>query len=365
MPVDESKFGLSAARQVWEGATRPSLTAVAGTLLLVVFQLAAMSGYWTPERMAAMDRTLLLKYGHDYDAWVTMTAHRLRYQPAAGLDVLYVTNSSGRHSIQSVEAVSQQVSDLVGEPVRFEMLATGAQTLWEAEILLDQLADNFRGVVIISTSVNRLTSTPEQLQHLASNPRLGLDSVSHTSRLHAAGIATPQQSGVYLLVHARFFALRRRALMKNLLLGTRAYTPHRYRDGEFALEREWIATTPRFMKRMQRFEEYSDANFKVLSEVIGRLRKRGIQVALNEAPRHPRLVQLFGDDFEIYQDAVQSFARAESVPLWQLDDTVALQASEFRDWGHITEPAARERYQAELGRRIAVMLNTKKEESTK
>jgi len=349
-----------ATAAVWEGATRTSLFTAMGLLLLAIAQLGFLCLVVTPERIARMDPGVLMSGPHDYDVQATVAAQQLARLPQPETGVVFVTTSSGRHAITGEETLSEQLSALAGEPVRFHLIASGRQSVWQTVQILDQLPTDFRGVVLITVGPSRLGTGRDALAREVRWPRLGLDSGWLREEIELAGLAPTRNAGVYFLDQGRFFATRRRAFVRNALFGRPTYRIHRFNFPGRASEVRWQALLPEFDQRMDRaLGEEGERDLAVLERTVTRLRERAdVSVALVESTRHPRIIEMYGARYPHYRRRVQAAADRAGVPMWDLDREAGLVAADFFDWTHLGSRESRRRYQSVLAQRAAELLRS-------
>lgn len=352
------------AREFSQGATAPSLVACFGSLALALAQILLMCWTWTPERLAQVDPSRLMSSPYDYDAYVTLAANRLIQTPPAGRAVVWVSTSGGRHSIDDAGALAADLAERIHDPVQVELLATGAQTLWESAALLDALPDPFDGVALVTVGPSRLAWSPERLVELSRSPRLALDAASFQGALEAHGISVREPTGIYFLDHASFFLARRLPLLLQGIVPGPTYSAHRYPDGEQATEAQWAQSERTILERKRVLAENTQLNLEILAGIVTRVRARGGRVALIESPRHPRALELWGESYELYWEQLERFARERDLELWDLDAEAGVDADNMRDWSHIRTPEIRVRYRRALAARLAPLLAEPNRESS-
>ena len=346
---------------VWEGVTRTSLLTVAGVVLFAAAQLAALCLLITPDRMARMNPGLMMAGPHDFDVQATVAAQRVARTAPPSTGVVLVTTSSGRHAIADEASFAEELSKLTGREVRFDLVASGRQSVWQLVQILDQLPETFSGVVLVTVGPSRFAKGREALARELRWPRLGLDSNWLRDEVTRAGLPSQWQTGVYFLDQGRFFAARRRQIVRNAILGGPTYQLHRFNFPGRASEARWEQLLPEFDRRMdQALGEEGALTRSVLERTIARVRERAdVQIALVEATRHPRIVAMYGSRYPRYRQEVAEMAARADVPLWQLDAEAGITASDFYDWTHLGSQPARSRYQSVLARRTANLLAAK------
>ena len=104
-------------------------------------------------------------------------------------------------------------------------------------------------------------------------------------------------------------------------------------------------------------EERVEGMLGLLEKLVTRLRARGsTRVVLVECTRHPRVLEMRGEVEVRYRKVMEEFARRMNLDYLQLGEEAAVKAEDFHDWGHISSPDARRRYQAALVQHLARVL---------
>jgi hypothetical protein len=333
-----------------EGALRPSLPACLGTLALVATQTLILSLVVSEETVARLEPTTLMSGVTDWDAYITVKALALKHREDSNPVVVCTGDSLIMAAVDDPADVARELRSSVG-PVDFEFLATYGQSLWDTVTILDQLPKDARGAVVIGVSPVRMMDDVSRLRRLASSPRLALSSPAFEDEARRAGQPLPWRTGVYFLDHSRWFAAR-----PSMVLGwlTEPVEP----DMHYVVrllpawkDEDWEKPT-RIASRLSQ-PENMPSMFAMLERAVRRLQAReNVRVAVLEMPRHPRLAAVFRRAIEEYQTRICDFAERMKVAHWRLDDEARLAPEDFSDPVHISNAAARRRFQRVLTRRI-------------
>lgn len=354
MMKQAGRMGLQAWEAFLDGLQSRSLLACLGMLLLVTMQMAALSFFVTEEAVSGIEAGVLMSAPDDYDAHVTVEALRLKHGQSRNLTVVCTGDSMISEALDDPDRIASQLSELVG-PVDFSFLATDLQTLWETVILLDQLPETFRGVVIIPLSPLQVMHGQQRLKKVLASPRMALYSETFDLEVRKAGLSPPPQCGVYFIDHNRFFVAR------TSVMGKWSIEP-------VALDRHMLTRTdpPWTEATWKRNEaklrdlvhlENMPEMFELLERMLLRLRKReGVQVVLLDLPRHPRTMAIFGDAEQEYETRLSQLANRLDVPCWSLTQDACIEPEDFHDPAHLGSTDARRRFQAVVCQRISQLL---------
>jgi hypothetical protein len=337
-----------------EGLLRPSLPACVGMVLLVGTQIAVMCFIVTEESVSRVGSLVLITKETDYDADVTVNVLRLKHGDCQNPTVVCMGDSLMGECLDDPERMASELSPMVG-PVDFRFLATDSQTLWEAVILLDQLPQNFQGVVVIPLSPIQVSHGVARLEQILASPRMPMYSSAFDAEVERAGLPVPSRTGVYFVDHSRFF-VPRMSLMRKRLLGPVKMNRHALTE----VTPEW--TDDEWKKYEARIRdlvvsENMPSMFALLERLVERLKAReGVQVAVLDMPLHPRTAAIFGQAFMEYQSHLSAFAARTNTAVWRLTEEAKLGPNDFRDFGHVGHIDARKRFQTALCRRLANLL---------
>jgi hypothetical protein len=343
------------ARILVTAAIRPSPAAAIGSVLLALVQIAITCVFLTPSYVAGLADTALMKSHMDFDGVVTVVANRLKHGSRRGLNVVFTGDSVAMEAIDDESRFERDLTERLGRKVDFWFVASHGQTLWETAIVLDQLPEEYRGVVVICVGPRLMMVGLGRLQNLVESPRLALYSPSFDEELRCFGLTAPKKTGIYFVDFGRFFVARRNVLFRMFLEPWNANIHHYTDNFPGWAEADWQEGLPKAGKRLQ--PQSLPSMLAVMRRQIERLKQRQITVVLVEKPCHPRLREAYGQPYRDYRDAIDSFVEEMSVEYWQLDSAANITGDDFHDWAHMSNPEARTRFQKVLTDRIAELLD--------
>jgi len=337
-----------------EGLLRPSLPACVGMMLLVGAQIVVLCFVVTEEFVSRVGSLVLITDETDYDADVTVNVLRLKHGHCQNPTVVCTGDSLIGECLDDPDRMTSELSRLVC-PVDFRFLATDSQTLWETVILLDQLPQNFRGVVVIPLSPSRMSHGKARLEQILASPRMPMYSPAFDAEVKRAGLSLPSRSGVYFVDHSRFFVARM-SLMRKRLLGPVKMNRHavtertpKWTDGK------WKEKEARIRDLV--VSENMPPMFALLERLVERLKPRdGVQVVVLDMPLHPQTAAILGKAEMDYQSRLSAFAARTNIACWRLTEEAQLRTEDFCDFGHLGRADARKRFQAAFCRRLANLL---------
>ncbi len=349
----------STLRAFWHGASRPSLVAAVGAILLGLGQIAVAAAILTTERVARFPLGFLMEDAFDYYGYVTQQALKMSSANGAPPTVVLFGTSASRCALADHDAFGRRLGEAVGRTVDFRLLATGSQTLWEASAVAEHLPADLSGVVLVEISPWRLGAGPERLRELIEQPRLGLDSRILRDAARAEGFEIPEPTGRYLIDHGPFLVSRRWTLLRNALFGPPKYSEVPRNTHHVVDEQRMLETVEVMEERMAAFTEGGAQAAPVLRELVAELRRRpGLRVALFQSVVHPRLLGIYGDRYPAYLEFSAALANELDLPLWQPGTEARLETKDFRDWIHIYTRDAQDRYADALANELVPILTT-------
>lgn len=329
---------------LWEGATRPSLTAAIGIPMFAFAQLAVLVLFLTPALVARVDAGYLM--GSPWDQYGYATAHTIQLEQAnsAAPSVVVLGASATRHLFEDHREYAKRLAREVGRPVELHFLVTADQTVWESAAILDHVPERFRGVVLIGVQPSRLVSEYDQLAELMRWPRLGLRSPSMEEVARARGLEVRPLRGIYFLDNLDFLLARRYAILRNVLTGPQAYALHGRRIDTRISPEEKAGQLERIGKRMAIWEAGHDENLELLARTIERLAERpDLEVVVFEAPLHPLVKRTYPDGYARYRRMLEERVARLGVVYVDLGASAALRAEDFHDMWHLSRGGGRER----------------------
>lgn len=337
-----------------EGATRPSLAACAGTLVLVLVQLVLFCTVFSESFVAGLRPSALMLHEHDWRALVTVKSLALKHRDSTQSVVVCTGDSTIMAALEDPDRIGVDLASEAG-PVPFEFLATGAQSLWETVIVLDQLPNDFHGVVVISVNPLRLTDSMAMLERSLDVPRLALSSDAFDREVKLAGLTPLPRYGVYLLDQSHWFALRASLVIKSLVVAVEPNV-HSFMNELPVWDEDTWNDNILAVQQLQQLDRMPK-RFELLERTVRRMQLRDkVRVALLNVPLNPRIVAKVAKSIDQYDLRMAELVKRTGVTYWQLADEVSLSADDYFDPGHLSNVEARRQCQHILTRRIKRLL---------
>jgi hypothetical protein len=341
-------------REFWTGLTRPSWSALGLTLAVAVLLFLLAARLVTPGLVSEAGRYLAEDGADDY-AFATAHAIDLAEASPQRPTIVVVGASCTRDGLLREGEFADLVGGYAGTPVKVVNLTTGGQTLWESAALLDQLAPDFQGVVVVGVSPVLMRRSPAVLAQIVAQPRLGIVSDVLDAEAERLGIPVPPRIGVYLWDQRPFLLGRVRALARNLMNGP--VRPQRHQ----ALGRRPL--DPRALR--ERVTELwanldvTGANFERHLATLGRVLDSlqvhpGVRVVIAEAPASRSFRAVLARGYEEHVRQMRAFGRERRVPYWNVTD--AVREGDYYDYCHLRTSEGQRRFTDALARRLAPML---------
>lgn len=358
-------------RNYWQafldGATQPSLPALVGTLGVAVIIFGLMLTLLTPDLMATKGYGYLLTDPTDDYAYLTSETLRIRKAASSQTSVAVLGNSFFQEALEA-SSLERELQDQTHQPITVYKLTAGGLFLWEELCILDNLPQQFQGMVVLQMEPAFLAFERERLKGgITRHSRLALYCPAFDEEMQLARVSPPQWTGNYFIDHYKFFVARLPALLKNLLTGPVPWSDHNAEQWRLPTKLQWERAVKNLGQWQQSYHAYRTANFGVYARLLQRLHRSGqIQVALVEILVNPRarsLVFASSDTkslYEEYQADMKRFAQEMNVPYLDFTDTTELHAHDFIDHIHLKSSQARQRYTVELARRLAEILRSTK-----
>lgn len=348
--------------QFIEGLTQPSLPALIGTVGVATSVFCWCVIFITPTFIATTGYGYFINGATDEYGYLTSEVLRIKQTPAQQLSIALVGESSLREAISDVTQLNHWVEEKIGQPVVSYDLMAGSLSHWEAVCILDNLNENFRGIVVLYISPNALARKNDYLAELVRYPRLALDCPSFDAEVRLAGLTVPKRFNNYFLSHYSFFIARQSALL-NLITGQVQLERHKIARWESVMNQQRWQLAIQQVKQWLEGENYHynrQANLGVYARLIQRLQQsKQIQVALVESVRNPKVESIIYATpaakqlYDEYQIDVKKFVHKNNVFYWNIGKRVNLQPEDFVDHTHLKDHQSRQRYTLALAELLA------------
>ncbi len=332
------------AREIVRGATRPSLPALLGALV-VALGWAVFAAVAVTPRLVAAHAGPVLSIGFDR-ARATDIALRLRFSTDRHPGLVLLGASDMREAVVDATELGRRVGAHLGEPVAVHDLTVDGIHLLEIAELAACLPDGFRGVLVIGISPTQLGLPArvmvDRLDQEMKLSGLACDAGVLAEEYRHAGLPAPPSTGIYVLDHFPFFASRRHDLIR-AGLGHRPVERHRWLDREPLSLEEMLGRSGSARATLAGYAEHRPENLRMLTRILERARRRGrVEIVLVETPRNPELDgvlyprALLAD----HRERLLRFAREHALTYCDLGAEAGLRPPDFTDEHHLRSLAA-------------------------
>lgn len=357
-------------RAFWRGATRPSLASLLLALTVNVIIVAALCVSVTP-RTIVDKNGFLLTYRHDNHAVVTAKALTLHSSAeSSARSIVVLGTSTTVLCITSEQGLAELVREKSGIDAVAHDMCMDAQSTWEMAALVNYLPSHFSGVVVFGMTPGLLSNGVAEgtgvylssLSEVLDSHRLGFVSHALDAEARLAGLHVPFRTGIYVWDNRNFFLSRRRAIVRNLLLGPLVYADPMDAEWLSTLNREesWRKTEAELPDLIARYEKYSQLNLSVIRRITVDFRPSSrVSFLVMASPINPAWgTRPTGAAFHSrYLDDVRQFASENEMPFLDISAKAGLVSEDFADArGHIGNRPARERCTGVLASRVAHLL---------
>ncbi|OQW91830.1 MAG: hypothetical protein BWK79_16040 [Beggiatoa sp. IS2] len=351
-------------REFIEGATKPSIAALLGTLGVAGVVFLACLTVITPKFMATTGYGYFMTNPVDEFAYLTSETLRIVNTNPQPVSVILVGTSSTREALAGTHDLEQLLAAKIQQPVNVYDLTSGNLNHWEAACMLDSLRGHFHGVAVLEISTLMLAYGHDRLQIIADQPRLALDCPAFTEELRLASITVPPTSANYFLRHYKFFISRSHAILLNLIRGPVVRNPNKIAGwGAPSAQRRKMGQQ-RFLEVLDVYQANSPPNFAVYQRMMAASQANGqVKVALVEALRNPEIDEIMFTTkpagkqvYAEYQATVTQFAQQNATPYWDIGSVAHFKAADFSDHTHLQSPTARQQYTEMLATHLAELL---------
>lgn len=344
----------------WQAATRPSVPAAAGMLLVLVLSFVVPAMTLSPAWLASVPTGYFLESEIDNHGLITWTALRIQQgevqAKTAAADVALIGGSTILHALPTDEELQDLFERRVPGAGRIYNLCGGALKFPDYIALIDNLKEHVTGAIVLNVSMRHLMLTADEWENRRESPFIGLSSDFLDAESRRLGIEPAARSGNYFIDHHKFLATRLLPAFEHFFRGP--IEPTRYINlgpQQSALRLfEWRQERFADLREKIYVEEHG-RNLEVLARMIATIREgRPTQVVLLESPLNPRYERKL--DLTHYLETMREFAAEHGVAYWDLSEDARLKPRDFEDYGHVYSEAARGRFAGRLMERLAVLL---------
>ena len=344
--------------EFWAGATRPSLPALAGTIV-VLFALTLLSVFGLDGRfIGGPGYGYVVSGPEDEYGFLAAEVQRFIHFPPEGESVIILGSSSLREAVTGSVGLSSLLRERTGMDVEVGNLAVGGLTLWEMMAVVDRLSEAVSGVVIFEISPNFLSDDRTSMARHAAGQRLPLYSPFLEEAVLEEGMDYPSRIGNYFLDNYRFFVSRPQSVL-NAIRGPIQRRVHVAETWGTPTPAQWEAAVEQMGRWRTSYASNSEFALKILGKLVDRLRNRSLRVAFIEAVTNPDATEriLSTEEARVAYGAylvdIKRFASDAGIPYWDLQESADLAPEHFSDHSHIRIPGKRQEFTASLAELIS------------
>jgi hypothetical protein len=339
-----------------EGASRPSWTALVGSLAVGALWILLALVLVTPETLADHGGGFLAV--GDGRTRLTGEVLRLRREADDRPLVLLVGVSSLEEALTHPDDLEARIVAELGSPVRVVPLMVGELLPAEVVAILDAVPAGRRGALVLTAGPRMLSHPRWHLEARLGLIRFGFDSEAFREEVARTGLEPLAHRGIYALDHLDFLLTQRPTLERRLLgRPTRPFHPF---DGQPPPTDEEIRTRVGWNAgRKSDYEENREAGLETLGRAVELLRAKGdYEVIVLRPPRNPRLAPVTHPPelAASHEARLRRFAAEIGASLLDTRAGVELTEADFHDHVHLSSRAARERFTAWLAESLAEAL---------
>lgn len=360
---------LSFLREFWAGATGGTTFSWVGAAIVAFLELVTCAVVFKPRMLMKMDVHYLMESRADEDILLTQTLLRLRYAKLTGLHVAYLGPSEATRALttRDSEKLSARLSRTAGMHVTFHALSTNNQRFEDALVITDQLPSSFKGCVVLM--VNDFKDDFRGAWHKPVNLKSARERIASIASPTVAPIwsATgyhPLHTGNFFLDHLSFFAARRVAAVR--------FSPVIGNPGMGGIDQDKLE------QGIEKFAEQAKAisedgpnkaktalegraplltkSRKILVRLLVSMSGRGIPLIFVEQPDFPSRNRVFGPRIERFHEELAELGEQYGAEVWDFNDELDLQDSDFQDTVHLGTFRARLKYETAFFKHLGAFM---------
>lgn len=329
-----------AAREFLAGLTTAKPRAFLMSLLVAVLLLACIEVTLSRGWHWRLDSGWLIST--PYDDWThAMWAVNQLDEGSDAIPIYLVGGSGSREAVISNESVEQALAAKSSKSYRFLNLGTRNQSFFETIILIENLPDTSRGLIVFGLTPHFFTDGVDAAFTAVHGTRFPLYSYTLVQALETINLLRYDVFPINVLRYRAAVAnyLNKRIAGGNLFKRL-TYRFHLYEGrpplGPTALEKNF-----RFIEsEMVAYPTYAALNFQMLELAIRLAQEKGYEVLLVDLPRNPiGEARLYGNILESYRKNLKSLTAATQTTHLDLHSEYQFPQSYFYDHLHQVESA--------------------------
>lgn len=339
-------------KQVWHGFSRPSLSGLIATGLVVVVLFILSLVCVTPDHLAELDHRYFMTVHIDDYTEISFEAMRATKAGPKPFAVAIFGDSAIRSAMTDTHVIEDRLADELGRQIPVHYLAAKGMNLIEIAGVMDYIDKDFHGIVVIQMGLYQLAQTAKELAIPADLPRLAIHSDVYDEELARVTGQPPRRTGVYLLDHWGFYAYRlNHHALYNLLFGP---TPPPLAPRVPMSDQKWQIADQNVRANLNEYLNHRDRNVAVINRMVQRLRQSGrVEVVLVETPKNPRWHRLVNPKLAVdHQQYWTQWTQDQKLHYWDLNDEAQVTVDDFYDYVHFATDEARQQFISLLSEHI-------------
>ena len=347
----------------WSGASTPSRTGLAALLAAFTATLAFSVWFFSPTAMAGRMGDYLPRSPLDAEAFATVQAVRLGTHWIELPTIIALGSSTIAQSLGDGSATLEELHAATGQNWSFISLTTPQQSpLDQIALLQTALAghqpDGPPLVILLSTSGQRLTWTPQRILDGTFQNRLGLQSSWATEEIAQLNGTPPRQTGMYVIDNFGFVCLNGTEALLRMALGR----PAEQRIAAYATGPERLGPDRAIASLRGRYilgQDNVDAYLALQNRLLERLSAfANVHVVLMDEPFAPDALQDLGLTalHSASEDIIAKFASDNGLEYLTPIAQSGLEPQDFHDTFHIKLGEPQDRVQRQLGQQLADLI---------
>ena len=305
------------------------------TLLLACIELGLSRGW-----LWRLDAGWLIST--PYDDWThAMWAVNQLNENSNAIPIFLVGGSGSREAVISNESVERALTEKSSQHFRFLNLGTRNQTFFETVVLIENLPDTKKGLIVFGLTPHFFTDGVEAAYTAVRGTRFPLYSHTLVQALESMGLLHLDVLPINVLRYRAMFSnyLNKRIAGRNFFKRL-TYRYHLY-EGRSPLRSAALEKNFRFIEsEMEAYPTHAVLNFQMLELAIRLAKAKGYEVFLFDLPRNPvGEERLYGDILESYRKNLKTLTAATQSTHFDLHSQFRFPQSYFYDHLHQTDEA--------------------------
>ncbi len=325
------------------GLTKASL----GSLFVTLLSFLSIIFLITPNTIRHLPPEFFMRNPSDESAIVTQKALNLRNEPSPPLSVIFIGASTLREGLVSEEYISHWLTSQFQTKIIVSKITAPGMRPWEIAGLIDCIPQNYKGIVVISIS---LEYNPNELKNKKGlTTRFGIPSHSFDAELRKVGVDPPYRTGIYFIDYFDYLATHSRSFIKSLVFGP--VVPLSYlKDGKTITKKRVKLYHKRARRKARNYLAYGRKNFASLSRIFKQLKRDGLYLVYLHPTRNLDLLDqanqsVFKENVvEKIDKDLEKFTNKRGVEYWNFNIKGLFKHQDFSDSCHLSNQSARMRF---------------------